>query len=187
MRSLIYYIAVSADGFIADSSGDFSAFPQDPATLRALFEEYPETCPAHVRDIFGVSDRPRHFDTVIMGMRTHQPALDAGLTSAYPHLDQFVVTHRSDLPDDPSVTIVHDDPAGLVAELKQRPGRDIWLCGGADLAGQLVAEIDQLHLKVNPILLGEGIPLMREGTPRSLRLVTSRGLPGGMLLNTYQC
>ena len=35
-----------------------------------------------------------------MGARTHQPAFDAGLTSAYPHLRQYVVTHH-DLPSEP--------------------------------------------------------------------------------------
>lgn len=187
MRSLIYYVAVSADGFIADPSGDTSAFPQDPATLRALFDEYPETCPAHVRAHFGVSDPPRHFDAVIMGMRTHQPALDAGMTSAYPHLEQYVVTHRTDLPEDPALTIVHDNPVGLVATLKQQPGRDIWLCGGADLAGQLAGEIDQIHLKVNPVLLGDGIPLMRGSFSRDLELVSSHQLRGGVLLTIYHC
>lgn len=187
MRSLIYYIAVSADGLIADPSGDPSAFPQDPATLRAIFDEYPETCPGHVREHLGVRETLRHFDAVIMGRRTHQPALDAGLTSAYPHLDQYVVTHRTDLPDDPAVTVVHENPLELVVTLKRQPGRDIWLCGGADLAGQLVDEIDQIHLKVYPILLGDGIPLMRGGVPRGLGLVSSRELPGGVLLNIYQC
>lgn len=50
MRNLVYYVATSIDGFIADADGDFSAFPQDPATLRVLFDRYPETCPVHVRE-----------------------------------------------------------------------------------------------------------------------------------------
>lgn len=182
MRRLVYYVAVSADGFIADPSGDFSMFPQQPETLAALFADYPETCPAHLRDLLGVSGAPRRFDTVVMGARTHQPALDAGLTSAYPHLRQHVATHR-DLPEDPTVTAT-TDPLATVRALKQEDGFDVWLCGGGHLAGQLVDEIDEVHLKVNPLLLGDGVPLVA-GASLPLVLRGSRELPGGVVLSTY--
>lgn len=123
MRNLVYYVATSIDGFIADVDGDFSAFPQDPATLRVLFDRYPETCPVHVREPLGVTAPPRRFDAVIMGRRTHQPALDHGLTDgAYPHLTQYVVTDTP-LPDSPFVLRVSEDPAQFVADL-DRPAPD---------------------------------------------------------------
>jgi hypothetical protein len=31
----------------------------------------------------------------------------------------------------PGVQIVNDDPREIVAAVKAKPGRDIWLCGGA--------------------------------------------------------
>lgn len=187
MRRLVYYVATSLDGFIADPAGDASAFPVEPDTLAALFAEYPETCPTHVRAALGVDAPPRHFDTVVMGRATHQPALDAGLTSAYPHLRQYVVTRRGDLPEDPTVTVVHDDPISLVRALKaEEDGLDVWLCGGGDLAGQLLDEVDELHLKVNPVLLGEGVPLVRGATdPAAWRLASSTPLPHGVLLTRY--
>lgn len=186
MRSLVYFIAVSLDGYIADPDGGFSGFNTEPETLAALFELYPETCPAHARSAFGVTAEPRRFDAVVMGYRTHQPALDAGLTSAYPHLRQYVVTHR-ELPADPTVQTIRGDAAAAVADLKSRDGRDIWLCGGADLAGQLVELIDEIQLKVNPVLFGSGLPLMRLGyASRPFRLVDSSRLPGGVLLTSYR-
>lgn len=185
MRKLIYLVAVSADGFIADEHGSPDAFPQHPEVLAELFTEYPETCPAHVRAALGVTAPPRHFDTVVMGARTHQPALDAGLTSAYPHLRQYVVTHRT-LPADETLTVAPGDPSGLVRELKQEEGQDIWLCGGGELAGQLADEIDELHLKVYPVLLGRGVPLLATATVRALDLLDSRSLGRGALLNRYR-
>lgn len=186
MRSLVYYVATSIDGFIAAPDGGFDAFANDPETLAELFAMYPETCPAHVRPHLGITAEPARFDAVIMGANTHRPALDAGLTSAYPHLQQYVVTH-GELPEDPSVTRFEGDPVAFVADLKQRPGRDIWLCGGGDLAGQLIDEIDELQVKVNPVLLGEGIPLARLGyAPRSFDLADSRVLPAGVVLTTYR-
>jgi dihydrofolate reductase len=38
------------------------------------------------------------------------------------------------------------------------------LCGGARLAGALYDEIDELVLKVNPVVLGTGTPLFRGAT-----------------------
>lgn len=187
MRKLVYFVATSIDGFIAGSDGSTDGFPLNPETLSAIFTEYPETCPAHLRDALGVSGEPRHFDTVLLGARTHEPALQAGLTSAYPHLRQYVVTHRSDLPRDPTVTVVSVDPLTLVRELKQEEGLDIWLCGGGNLAAQLLDEIDEYHVKVNPVLLGSGVPMV-EGSataPLPLGLRSSTTLPGGTLLNVH--
>lgn len=186
MRELVYYVAVSVDGFIADPDGDFSAFPNDPDTLRVLFDRYPETCPAPARKALGMTAAPRRFDTVLMGARTHQPALDAGWAGGvYPHLDQVVVTHRA-LPPALGVRTISGDVASQVAAAKDQPGRDIWLCGGADLATQLADQIDELQVKVNPVLLGAGVPLMRVAGPRSLTLQDSERLPGGVVLNTYR-
>lgn len=186
MRRLVYYVATSIDGFIAAPDGDASVFPTHPETLAAILAEYPETCPAHVRDLLGVTGGPRHFDTVVMGRATHQPALDAGLTSAYPHLRQYVVTRRADLPADPTVTVVPDGPAALVRSLKAEDGLDVWLCGGGDLAGQLADEVDELHLKVNPVLLGEGVPLFRGPIAAGAwSLADTADLPHGVRLDRW--
>lgn len=182
MRNLVYYVAVSADGFIADRNGDPSAIPTDPSTLAALFERYPETCPAHAREAFGVTSANRRFDTVVMGHRTYAPAVEVGLPGgAYPHLRQVVATHR-DLP----LETMSGDVCAQVADLKRQAGADIWLCGGAELAGQLLDEIDEFQFKVNPVLLGDGIPVI--GGPRQveLTLASTEPLPEGVVLNTYR-
>lgn len=55
------------------------------------------------------------------------------------------------------------DPLEYVRDLKRQEGLGIWLCGGGSLAGALLPEIDELVLKVNPIVVGDGIPLFRRG------------------------
>jgi dihydrofolate reductase len=79
------------------------------------------------------------------------------------------------------------DVADRVASLKDEPGRDIWLCGGADLAGQLLGLVDEIQLKISPVLFGDGIPLVRGAVlPRDLDLVDLERLPGGVALATYR-
>lgn len=185
MRRLVYYVAASIDGFIADESGETSVFPVDPRTLADLFERYPETCPAHLCEALGVTGPPRRFGAVLMGYRTHAPALEVGLTSAYPHLRQVVATHRS-IPADPTVEVVSGELGSYVARLKQESGGDIWLCGGGELAGQLVDEIDELQIKVNPVTLHSGVPLFAGGVPRRWDLVSVEAIPGDVALVTYR-
>lgn len=183
MRKLVYYVAVSLDGFIADDTGDATAFPQEPATLARLFSLYPETCPTHMRDLLGVTGDNRRFDTVLMGRNTVSPAVEAGLPrGAYPHLRQIVVSH-SEVGE--GVEHWSGDVAGAVAALKAEPGGDIWLCGGGHLAAQLIDHIDELALKVNPVSFGQGIRLFA-GTHRPTRftLDSCEVLPGGVLLNS---
>ncbi|RLZ04406.1 deaminase [Kocuria tytonicola] len=187
MRDLVYYVATSIDGYIAASDGAFTAFPQDPATLRALFTRYPETCPAHARAALGITEPPRRFDTVIMGYKTYEPALAVDLPGgAYPHLHQVVATHRH-LPEALGLTTISGDLTTQVTNLKAGAGRDIWLCGGAHLAAQLMDLIDEIQVKVNPVILGDGIPLLPSAdAPRPFCLTAMEELPGEVALLTYR-
>src|ERR1051326_416581 len=60
-----------------------------------------------------------------------------------------------------NVQIIAENAVELVRALKRAPGKGIWLCGGADLATTLFAEdlIDEIILKMNPVLFGSGISL----------------------------
>ncbi|MES9539290.1 dihydrofolate reductase family protein [Actinomadura sp. NPDC000600] len=186
MRKLIYYVAATLDGFIAGPDGQFDFFPFEGEPAKMIMTEYPETLPAHGRGPLGIADAPnRHFDTVVMGRGTYEPALEVGITSPYPHLEQYVVSATLDI-EDPAVTVVPSDPAGLVRELKRRDGLDIWLAGGGKLAGALVDEIDELVVKRHPLVIGSGIPLF-DG-PYTLAAFTpgaTRAFDSGLVVTTY--
>ena len=67
--------------------------------------------------------------------------------------------------------------------LKAEPGADIRLCGAAGLAATLVDEIDELAPKMNPIVLGSGIPLFASSIgPRALEVTEFRTYPNGFAL-----
>ncbi|XVQ11293.1 dihydrofolate reductase family protein [Spirillospora sp. CA-255316] len=156
MRTLVYYVAVTIDGFIAGPGGEDS-FPIEPDLTRAMNAELPETVPTAFREPAGVADRPnRRFDAVLMGRGTYDSAFKEGVTRPYAHLKEYVFS-RTLSATDPEVEIVSGDPAEYVRELKRQEGKDIWLCGGGKLAAHLVGEIDELIIKRDPIVLGDGI------------------------------
>lgn len=87
---------------------------------------------------------------------------------------------------EPGVRLFADDPVDEVRRLKKEPGADIWLCGGGALAAALAEEIDRLVLKVNPLVLGDGVPLFAGGhAPRRLELVDSLRFSSGVVVDEY--
>ncbi|GAA2631532.1 dihydrofolate reductase family protein [Dactylosporangium fulvum] len=186
MRKLVYYVAATVDGFIAGPRGEFDFFPMHSDLLAAMNAEQPETVPTAFRAQAGLADAPNlRFDTVLMGRGTYEPALKEGITSPYAHLRQYVFS-RTLAATDPEVEIVTDDPVGFVQRLKQQPGKDIWLCGGGSLAGQLLPEIDELMVKRYPVMVGSGIPMFDAPfRPAPLSVAGTRTFGSGASVVTY--
>jgi dihydrofolate reductase len=187
MRKLIYYVACTVDGFIAREDGSFDCFPSEGEHFADLLKEFPETIPAHLRDVFGVHAENRHFDAVLMGRKTYEVGLEAGVTSPYPQMKQYLFSRSMKVSPDKTVALVSGDAVAKVEELKRQDGKDIWLCGGGELARQLFVEIDELILKVNPVLIGRGIPLFRgEVKATALEVVESKGYRNGFRIVHYR-
>ena len=188
MRELVYYIAVSLDGYIAAPDNSFDAFPLEGDHFDTILRDYTDTLPAPALAALGLLPDNSRFDTVLMGYNTYAIGLPVGLRDPYPHLEQHVFsTHPRDVP--PNVNLHSGDPAGVVRELKARDsGSDIWLCGGGRLASALVGEIDRIILKVNPVLFGSGIPLFaaRDYAPAATVLEASTSFTSGVLINEYR-
>jgi dihydrofolate reductase len=137
MRKLTYFVACTVDGFIARENGSLDFFPTTGEHLSYIVAEYPETIPGHLRDALGVRSGNARFDTVLMGRHTYEVGLAIGVTSPYAHLRQYVLSSTMAASPSPDVLLVSRDALNLVRELKREGGLDIWLCGGARLAGFL--------------------------------------------------
>ncbi|SDQ57817.1 dihydrofolate reductase family protein [Microbacterium sp. cf332] len=185
MRDLVYYVAVSIDGFIADPDGGFDAFTVTGEHDSVVLGEYADALPAHAHAALGIEPPRTRFDTVVMGWNTLTPALDVGVPSPYPHLRQIVASRRTrDV--DPAITLTAD-PLATVRSLKAEDGLDVWLCGGGQLAGALLPEIDRIVVKRHPVVFGAGIRIFDGAAyePRTFSLTRARSFETGVVIEDY--
>lgn len=176
MRKLIYYVAATLDGFIAHSDGSVGGF----------LEEGP-----HVADYL---KSLQDFDTVIMGRHTYEFGYDYGLQPgqpAYPHMKHYIFSKTMQLDTlHDQVEIVKADELATVQRLKVETGTPIYLCGGGAFAGFLLEQelIDELIVKVNPVVFGSGIPLFGITTEKqvALELYNSKSYENGVFFLYYR-
>lgn len=140
MRPVRYSVACSLDGFIAGPNGEFDWIPMDPEIdFAGLFAE---------------------FDTLLMGRKSWEAARQQG-GAGMPGMKPYVFSTTLRAEDCPG-TVLSRDPAKTVAELKQQPGKAIWLFGGGSLFRSLLelGLVDQVQVGLVPVLLGAGLPLV---------------------------
>ena len=168
MRHVVLYITTSVDGFIAEPGGGMGWLDEAAAS----------------GSDFGYGDFYASIDTMLMGSATYEFVLKAA--DPFPHADRevFVFTRR-DLPvAAPSVTLISEDAADFTRQLRDGTGGPIWLVGGGILNATLSAAdlIDEVRLFVQPVLLGDGVPLFAGPHGRmALALEDSVTWPGGVV------
>jgi dihydrofolate reductase len=137
-------------------------------------------------------------DTMLVGRRTyeafaafwpHQPG-GTPMVDYINSVPKYVVSTTLEKPLGwNNSTLIEGDVAEGVAELKQRPGKDITVLGSADLVNALLRDglLDELRLMVHPIVLGSGKRLFEDGGDRkALELVDSRKFATGVVYLAYR-
>ncbi len=156
MRKIVYYVAASIDGYISGLGEDISGFVSEGDGVEA-----------YQRDLLD-------FDTVIMGRRTYEFGYQYGLKPgmpAYPHMQHYIFSRTLSFKEKSPQVEVQDWNVAFIQELKAQAGSDIYLCGGGVFAGWLLENelIDQVKLKLNPFIQGNGIKLF-EGIAKVYQL-----------------
>ncbi len=100
---------------------------------------------------------------VLMFVTMQAMGEDAGMA---PDVRSVVISRTMRQADHPDLTIVNDAQL-FVAELKTKPGKDIWLWDGGELFHSLLGAglVDGVDVGVIPVLLGGGIPLLPTPAP----------------------
>ena len=175
MRSVILYIAASIDNFIAKPDGNVD-WLHDPSY------ELPD-------EDYGYKEFYDSIDTTLMGNKTYQVLLGFDVPFPYPDKKNYIFTRKEDYEDTEFVRFFSGDVVEFVRSLKQEPGKDIWLIGGGQINTLLLRAglIDQIHLTMVPVVLGDGIRLF-EGTSifSQFELKQSLTYPSGLVQLQYQ-
>ena len=167
MRKVILYIAMSLDGYIADSRGGVEWLGgQDIAN----------------QEMGSYSEFIKTVDTVVMGWNTyHQIVTELSPDEwVYKGMKSYVITHQQMISTE-EIVFTEQPIQQLLNNLKQQKGSDIWICGGASIANQLVEKnlIDCYHITIIPTLLGGGIRLFdKEHEELKLKLMSTQSYNG---------
>jgi dihydrofolate reductase len=165
MRKIVLAAGISMDGYIARKDGTFDWLTPDPD---------------HDRDFTAFFST---IDAVIMGRKTwvefkKGPSLN---------MPTYVYS-RSEPPGARDGVEFGSASADEVREMKSRPGKNIWLAGGGEMAREFLKQdlIDQIDIAIIPVLLGDGIPLFPPGFPqRNFKVASQRTTKTGRIAITY--
>ncbi|MEM9823874.1 MAG: dihydrofolate reductase family protein [Bacteroidota bacterium] len=173
MRKIIYYVASSLDGYITGPNEDVSGFVSSGNGV-AQYQ-------ADLQD----------FETVIMGRKTYEFGYRFGLQAGqapYPHMQHYIFSDTLSFAEPNDQVVVKKLDIEAVLDIKQHAKTDIYLCGGGLFAGWLLEQelIDGLKLKINPLILGQGVKLFGDSSKQfRLKLEASERYEAGLLINTY--
>lgn len=177
MRKIIVDLAITLDGFIEGPNGeiDWCIMEEDMG-----FDAF----------LSGI-------DTIFYGRISYdlwgqfQPGEEASETErkiwqAVHSKEKYVFSKHPKA--DTLATFIHTDIAGKVKEIKSKPGKNIWLYGGAQLITTFINAglIDVYRLSVHPVVLGAGKPLFAHVKNRfNVTLLKAQSFRSGVTLLVY--
>lgn len=173
MNKVVYYVASSLDGFISGVNGDISKF-----------EHHERVVEKYQADLL-------NFSTVIMGRKTYEFGYQFGLEPgqpAYPHMEHHIFSKTLTLEPLSDQVYIEKISVDRVKEIVSASKTDVYLCGGGEFAGWLLDNglIDQLKLKLNPIVLGDGVRLFGDSKMAFIaKLIDIESFESGLQLLTY--
>ena len=143
MRKVILSVAISLDGMIEGPNGEYDWCP-----------------PPSKKEMNDFLDK---VDAIFLGRKSFE------LTgkSMFPKKEHYVFS--TTLKKAVGFQLINRDMKKQVTEIKNQPGKDIWLFGGAKLATFFLNEklIDEMWLGVVPVVLGKGKPLFSDINQRT--------------------
>jgi dihydrofolate reductase len=186
MRNIVSFVHLSLDGFVASADGGLGWV----SLTEELFDF--------------VGQRIQQTDTALYGRVTYQMMEAYWPTAAerpnaskhdYEHSRWYKTARKIVLSktltdkNEANTKIIRNNLSEEIINLKQEVGSEILVFGSPSATHALMAEdlVDEYWLFLNPVLLGQGIPLFKNIKDRTtLKLITSRTFASGVVCLHYE-
>lgn len=168
MRKVILGLAISLDSFIEGPNGEYDWCFTD--------QDY------------GMSEFFGRIDAIFIGRKSYELVQGMGENAGFPKMKNYVFSN-SLAQVAAGDELVSGAIKAKVLAIKNGPGNDIWLFGGASLTASLMNErlVEELWLSVHPILLGSGKPLFTGISDRiKLTLFETKAYETGLVSLKYK-
>jgi len=183
MRKIILNLAVTFDGFIEGPNGELDWLVRDEKIdFGDILQEI-------------LSDK----DVIFYGRVSYdkwgntQPDENASqkIKDAYKlmHGKTKYVFSKTKTGDSGNTIFINSEIKKRVLEIKQQPGKNIWLYGGAKITTTFLNLnlIDEYRLAIHPVILGKGKPLFQNiEQQHKLALAEVKSYDTGVMLVTYK-
>jgi len=173
-RKVIVEIAISADGYIAGPDGDVS------------WLDRPQP-----KGHYGMGAFMKNIDTILWGRKTYTKGIEMGMKAGGfgPKVRNYVFSRGPQEPLLQGFELVREPIKPFAQRLRALPGKDVWMMGGGEIIASFLDEeqIDEFSIHVIPILIGEGIPLIKpQQRSIPLKLLSTKKFPDGVVHLHYR-
>jgi dihydrofolate reductase len=183
VAKLIYSALTSLDGYLADSDGKFDWAAPDEQ-VHAFLNRTESSIGTWLlgRRMYGFMT---YWETVSTDSGS---TVERDFARAWQSADKIVYSRTLAEPTTARTRIESDFDVDAVHRLKESARHDLSV-GGANLAAQALGAglVDELHLYLNPILVGGGTAAWPSGLRLRLDLLDEHRFAGGVTFLRYSC
>jgi len=190
MRKLKLQIQTTIDGFVAGPNGEFDwafiAGKGDAEALQQVIGFGAELAAGCDTFLMGRKLAASTFCSYWEDVADNQPQNPWNpLAKLIANFRKIAFSHSETTLPGRNLEVENGDLARVVQALKEQPGKDILVYGGADFVSSLISLnlVDEYYLIVSPVAIGAGLPIFKER--KVLELESSMAFKHGKILNKY--
>jgi dihydrofolate reductase len=186
MRNLIFFMHTSLDGFVARQNGELNWIKFDDA----MFDFVASLTDQADTALYGrVTYELMQSYWLTAGEKPNATKHDIEHSTWYKKVAKIVLSKTINGTGIHNTTIISDQLSDRINELKQQEGKNILIFGSPGASQSLLNQglIDEFWLLVNPIILGQGMPLFKDiiGTTK-LQIIETKLFDCGVIALHYE-